>query len=154
MPVVIRTRTMTARRKHECMWCRATAVEPGQEYVRTTLVEDDHMYDWVACQPCIEAVKFVVDWADGYADEGISEDLILDWARDIGPEADSTPETQTGEQQSALAFLARYGAGMVIDHVFIGVAGHADDNECTHRADGTDATYCGRREDEHVWGAA
>lgn len=28
-------------------------------------------------------------------------------------------------------------------HEFIGVAGHADDDECTHREDGSDATYCG-----------
>lgn len=34
-------------------------------------------------------------------------------------------------------------------HDFLPVAGHPDDDECTHRADGTDATYCGRRKDEH-----
>ena len=26
---------------------------------------------------------------------------------------------------------------------------HPDDDECTFRRDGTDATYCGRREHEH-----
>lgn len=30
-----------------------------------------------------------------------------------------------------------------LEHGFIGVAGHADDDECTFREDGTDATYCG-----------
>jgi hypothetical protein len=35
------------------------------------------------------------------------------------------------------------------DHVFLPVAGHPDDDECTHRADGTDATYCGRTRAEH-----
>jgi len=35
------------------------------------------------------------------------------------------------------------------DHAFLPVAGHPDDDECTHRADGTDATYCGRTEAEH-----
>ena len=35
------------------------------------------------------------------------------------------------------------------DHEFIGVAGHPDDDECTHRADGTDATYCGLTRAEH-----
>lgn len=29
------------------------------------------------------------------------------------------------------------------DHWFQPVEGHPDDDECTHRADGTDATYCG-----------
>jgi hypothetical protein len=38
-----------------------------------------------------------------------------------------------------------------IAHGYLPVAGHADDPECAHRADGTDATYCGRGEDEHAW---
>ena len=33
--------------------------------------------------------------------------------------------------------------GRISDHVFAGVYGHPDDDECTHRSDGTDATYCG-----------
>lgn len=32
---------------------------------------------------------------------------------------------------------------MITDHVYLGVAGHPDDPECTYRSDGTDATYCG-----------
>lgn len=35
------------------------------------------------------------------------------------------------------------------DHVFQPVAGHPDDDECTHRSDGTDATYCGLPEEVH-----
>lgn len=35
------------------------------------------------------------------------------------------------------------------DHDFVPVEGHPDDDECTHRADGTDATYCGLPEREH-----
>lgn len=35
------------------------------------------------------------------------------------------------------------------NHDFLPVAGHPDDDECTHRADGTDATYCGRPRREH-----
>lgn len=30
-----------------------------------------------------------------------------------------------------------------LDHEFLPVAGHPDDDECTHRPDGTDETYCG-----------
>lgn len=30
-----------------------------------------------------------------------------------------------------------------LNHEFLPVNGHPDDDECTHRADGTDATYCG-----------
>lgn len=39
---------------------------------------------------------------------------------------------------------------IVLDHGFVGVAGHPDDDECTDRWDGTDATYCGRPEAAHV----
>lgn len=35
-------------------------------------------------------------------------------------------------------------------HPFLSVAGHPDDDECTHRDDGTDATYCGMPEAAHV----
>jgi len=34
-------------------------------------------------------------------------------------------------------------------HEFRPVAGHPDDDECTHRADGTDATYCGKPRARH-----
>lgn len=36
-----------------------------------------------------------------------------------------------------------------VDHAFLPVAGHPDDDECTHRSDGTDETYCGLTEAEH-----
>lgn len=32
----------------------------------------------------------------------------------------------------------------IAEHEFQPVAGHPDDDECTHRADGTDGTYCGQ----------
>lgn len=35
------------------------------------------------------------------------------------------------------------------DHDFLPVAGHPDDDECTHRADGTDLTYCGEPRRAH-----
>lgn len=35
------------------------------------------------------------------------------------------------------------------DHDFLPVAGHPDDDECTHRSDGTDATYCGDKRAAH-----
>lgn len=41
-------------------------------------------------------------------------------------------------------------AGEVIDdHDYLPVAGHPDDDECTHRADGTDLTYCGEPREAH-----
>jgi hypothetical protein len=35
------------------------------------------------------------------------------------------------------------------DHDFLPVAGHPDDDECTYRSDGTDATYCGDKRAAH-----
>lgn len=93
-------------------------------------------------------MQFAVDWA---VDDEIGEDTVYEWARELSWDSDIEAENQNAEQKAAVAFLGRYGRGMVIDHSFIGVAGHPDDNECTHRADGTDASYCGRRGDEHVW---
>lgn len=37
------------------------------------------------------------------------------------------------------------------DHPFLPVAGVPDDDECTHRDDGTDDTYCGLPESDHDW---
>lgn len=37
----------------------------------------------------------------------------------------------------------------VDDHDFRPVAGHPDDDECTHRSDGTDLTYCGEPRSAH-----
>jgi hypothetical protein len=38
----------------------------------------------------------------------------------------------------------------MLDHDFRPVAGHPDDDECTHRSDGTDATYCGLTSAQHA----
>lgn len=132
------------------MTCRSVAVEPGQEYRRATLVHDGSIYDWVNCVSCDAALKYVVAWAGDYADEGISEETFSEWARDIGWTASSDPADQGEEQIAALAFLVRY-RGTIVDHAWAGVAGHPDDHECSHRADGTDAMYCGKREEEHLW---
>jgi len=39
--------------------------------------------------------------------------------------------------------------GLPLGHEFVGVLGHPDDNECTHREDGSDATYCGEPDYAH-----
>ena len=40
-------------------------------------------------------------------------------------------------------------SGDQIDHDFLPVLGHPDDDECTYRSDGTDDTYCGLPEEAH-----
>jgi len=44
---------------------------------------------------------------------------------------------------------ARKGEQLSVGHHFLGVYGHDDDDECTFRADGTDATYCGLTDAAH-----
>jgi len=39
--------------------------------------------------------------------------------------------------------LARSSNSAALDHAFLPVNGHPDDDECTNREDGTDAAYCG-----------
>lgn len=45
----------------------------------------------------------------------------------------------------------RAGFGSITDHAFVPVRDHDDDDECTFRSDGTDATYCGESELAHEW---
>lgn len=56
-----------------------------------------------------------------------------------------------GKQPIDLLALAHIGRrpNLVTDHAWQPVRGHDDDPECSHRSDGTDATYCGRPEHEH-----
>lgn len=66
-----------------------------------------------------------------------------------------------GPIHAAIPFLASHGIVATIDgrvlktpgHDFLPVAGHPDDDECSHRSDGTDATYCGLTRDEHGYAA-
>lgn len=41
------------------------------------------------------------------------------------------------------------GEPLPMGHHFIGVRNHPDDDECTFREDGTNATYCGEPEAAH-----
>ena len=45
--------------------------------------------------------------------------------------------------------VAHADDALPLGHHFIGVRAHPDDDECTFRADGTDATYCGETEASH-----
>ncbi len=49
--------------------------------------------------------------------------------------------------------MAEPNADYALDHVFLPVAGHPDDDECTYRSDGTDDTYCGLPEAAHIDGS-
>ena len=151
MPTLLREKDVTARKPHVCRTCPNVAIEPGEVYRRSTYAHDGTVYDWVQCSACAEASGWVYAWA-GCPDEGVGESEYLEWSRDVGESADVGGDL-TAEEQAALAYQKRR-LGTIIDHAWIGVAGHPDDKECTYRADGTDDTYCGRHEYDHLWSNA
>lgn len=80
--------------------------------------------------------------------DGLADAIIEKWGQSHQDEDGSRDFTIDSEQE-LLQYLQVILGEAVDDHVFKPVAGHPDDDECTHRADGTDATYCGRPEDLH-----
>lgn len=104
MPILLRERTLTARKTHTCRTCFAPAAQPGEKYRRETYVFDGRVYDWVTCQPCADLALIVWDWAMSPDDVGIGPDSYEDWARDVlaGWESDEHAE-------AARAYLTRRG---------------------------------------------
>ncbi|WP_433673767.1 hypothetical protein [Microbacterium gorillae] len=100
------------------------------------------------CQACRNAAKYVHAWTY-YEDSGINQEGFDDWARDVAWNS-GNENHPSDEQRAAMEYLVRL-FGTIIDHPWIGVAGHPDDPECAHRADGTDTTYCGEPERHHLW---
>lgn len=100
------------------------------------------------CQACRAAAKYVHAWTY-YEDSGVTQEGFDDWARDVAWNS-GNEDHPSDEQRAAMEYLVRR-FGTIIDHPWIGVAGHPDDPECAHRADGTDTTYCGEPERRHLW---
>lgn len=98
MPDLLREKTVTARKAHECMTCTATAIRPGETYVRTTYVYDGHLYDWVQCTECDQISGLVYNWSSD-PDEGVGRDDFMEWARE------HHDDPRHGE--AARAYLAR-----------------------------------------------
>jgi len=147
MPRLIAEKVVRARNAHACQTCFQTAVQPGEQYTRSTYAADGHVYNWVMCDACRNISAHVFKWID--YDGGIGADEYDEWAYDTGWGADQDPQSQTDEQKAAIAYLVRRRK-MIVDHAWIGVAGHSDDPECTHRAGGTDETLCGELEYRHL----
>ncbi|MDR6861954.1 hypothetical protein [Phycicoccus sp. 3266] len=97
------------------------------------------------------------DWATGTLDQDESRTiaralapitdrpLLGKWLRLITDTMAAVPATA-----AAPAASPAERPNATPDHEFLPVAGHPDDDECTFRSDGTDATYCGRPSDEHT----
>lgn len=117
--------------------------EPPTIYVRDPLcsacVEElEHDGDGYTCPQC---GTYWDNSAYGSDDSGT---LFPDWS---GEENAHLPLVRTDD-----AWIWEAGTGrheLTTDHPFVGVKDSPDDDECTHRADGTDETYCSRPEIEH-----
>ena len=73
-------RTVTARKVHPCMTCRAPAVQPGEPYERVVYVYDGSAYAWVQCFACRQVIEQVRNYADPYFESGVGEGEYLAWA--------------------------------------------------------------------------
>lgn len=98
---LLRSKTVTARKVHLCTTCGQPAVQPGQEYQRTTYLYDCHFHSCVTCSDCSAIDGVVYEWC-GMPDEGIGMDSFAEWAHE------HRDDETWGEE--ARAFLGRLTA--------------------------------------------
>lgn len=85
----------------------------------------------------------------GYVDAAVDDGEPIDATRLRG----YMRELQERWRKPMREWASALGEEEPPNHEFLPVAGHPDDDECTHRADGTDATYCGRTASDHNSGS-
>lgn len=81
MTTLLRSRTTTARKVHLCTTCQQPAVQPGEQYERTTYIYDGHFYSALDCTGCRAISGVVYEWC-GMPDEGIGMDSYTEWAHE------------------------------------------------------------------------
>lgn len=124
---------------------RDVALTRGRALARVT---DDSMAERIAAEvSAIEGGNAVDFSAHGRnvlaviravaADEGAARFLALSARFPVDPDVLARARAYRGEP-------------LPLGHLFIGVAGHPDDDECTYRSDGTASTYCGEPETAHA----
>ena len=96
MPHLISEKKVTARKAHGCMLCTATAIQPGQQYIREVYAFDGRVYTWISCTDCAAIGGEVYEWY-GQPDEGVGADSYYEWACEHRDDA------------RAVAYLARSG---------------------------------------------
>lgn len=96
-PIMLSSRTVTARKSHPCATCNTTAIRPGVRYVRESYVHDGAAYTWVSCEPCWGISHLVFQWWSD--DDGVSADEYAEWAQEH--------EDHPRHGEAARAYLAR-----------------------------------------------
>lgn len=101
MSILLKTKTVKARKVHHCMDCHAEAVQPGQPYERQTCVYDGRIYDWISCVDCDAIMGAVYSWFCD-PDEGVGPHEFQEWAETHRDDPEHGPR--------ARAFLTRMEA--------------------------------------------
>lgn len=137
---LLRDTTPRARKVHKCHACRIS-IKPGEQYRRSTYVNDGNLYDWISCLACEAISGRVHSWASTlFYDEGVGREDYHEWAMErLSHDAD---------RADAEAYLNR--EGYVTSHHYVGVYGHPDDPECTYTPE-DNAAQCGEEDWRHVY---
>lgn len=89
MIAVLATTEPVARKTHTCWVCGPGAIQPGDQYRRTSNVYDGRVYTLKTCLLCADLEMEAWGWA-GETDDGYCEQDVIDWAtenRDTDPRA-------------------------------------------------------------------
>lgn len=77
MPTVLRETYPTAKKEHICEFC-SCKIQPGQKYVRRTIVYDGVVYDFITHQECKEVAHELRMYDDcGLNGESFRDELYL-----------------------------------------------------------------------------
>lgn len=71
----LKTAVHTARKKHQCDFCRGP-ISPGEKYECSTLVYDGDLYQWKSHPEC-SAVASELGMYDNCDDEGVTHDDFI-----------------------------------------------------------------------------
>lgn len=74
---ILKDRNMTARRQCRCMLCGGT-IKKGEEYNRTTVVNDGDIYDCICHEHCVSLMSLLEMYDSG---DYIYEDTFIDYVR-------------------------------------------------------------------------
>lgn len=83
-----------ARKTHTCWVCGPGAIQPGDQYRRSSNVYDGRAYTLKVCLPCADLEMEAWGWA-GETDDGYGHQDFIDWAienRDTDPRASALLE--------------------------------------------------------------
>lgn len=84
MITVLKSSKPKARKQHHCSLCTG-AINPGQTYCRSTIVNDGNLYDWIDCNACTadRILTLVSAYFDSIYGEGCDSYDAVEWAWEV-----------------------------------------------------------------------